>query len=190
MQRNNRYAIDSNVPQGPYKPTPPPMYPPPPSVVGYSNQLRPAQINPWDTITTEPRTSHFQLFNVPDDSNASEVFDPSTTNETIDRAYNTWSYECNGCKTMIKGIRYNCLVCVDFDLCGNCNSAGVHSHHNMVKIVNPNETRPFVFPWTKVAARMDKSNNNDYPSKRHSKRASVKRDTIFDQCYDGSCNDY
>jgi hypothetical protein len=36
--------------------------------------------------------------------------------------------------TPIRGIRYMCSVCGDYDLCENCEQAGVHAHHPMLKV--------------------------------------------------------
>merc|ERR1712173_119020 len=44
---------------------------------------------------------------------------------------------CDGCEmTPIKGTRYKCLVCADFDLCALCESEGKHPQHNMIKLPN------------------------------------------------------
>jgi hypothetical protein len=34
----------------------------------------------------------------------------------------------------IRGIRFMCSVCSNYDLCENCEKAGVHMHHPMLKI--------------------------------------------------------
>ena len=41
---------------------------------------------------------------------------------------------CDGC-TMdpIRGIRYKCLECPDFDLCNKCHSEEVHMQHKMMR---------------------------------------------------------
>jgi hypothetical protein len=37
---------------------------------------------------------------------------------------------CDGCgANPLKGNRWKCITCTDFDLCGNCHSANIHSHH-------------------------------------------------------------
>lgn len=44
-------------------------------------------------------------------------------------------YTCDNCETSpIKGIRYKCSQCPDFDLCQACESKGAHSHHTFLKI--------------------------------------------------------
>merc|ERR1712236_93137 len=50
---------------------------------------------------------------------------------------------CDSCeKTPSEGCRYKCVVLYDFDLCGNCEAAGRHPGHNMMRIANPE----MVFP--------------------------------------------
>jgi len=67
---------------------------------------------------------------------------------------------CDSCeKTPIDGYRYKCVVCDDFDLCGNCEAAGRHPGHNMMRIANPE----MVFPQRlfkrihKMQERVEKS---------------------------------
>lgn len=46
---------------------------------------------------------------------------------------------CNNCLVApLMGFRYKCLVCVDYDLCENCEMKHVHSEHMMVRIPNDN----------------------------------------------------
>jgi len=46
--------------------------------------------------------------------------------------------ECDGCSCApIKGIRYKCSVCHDYDLCEVCEAKGTHPEHPMVKIRQP-----------------------------------------------------
>lgn len=42
---------------------------------------------------------------------------------------------CDGCDmTPIRGIRFMCSVCANFDLCESCERVGIHSHHPMLKV--------------------------------------------------------
>lgn len=46
---------------------------------------------------------------------------------------------CDGCNASpIRGLRYKCAVCPDFDLCSNCESKGIHAvDHPMLKMHAP-----------------------------------------------------
>ena len=44
---------------------------------------------------------------------------------------------CDVCETVVKGIRYKCSVCPDYDLCATCEAKGHHSEHVMLKIRKP-----------------------------------------------------
>lgn len=47
---------------------------------------------------------------------------------------------CDGCEASpIKGPRFKCMVCPDYDLCQGCENKGLHSEHNMVKLMKPGE---------------------------------------------------
>ena len=48
-------------------------------------------------------------------------------------------YQCDGCgQAPIKGIRYHCLQCEDYDLCQDCYDKGTHQrekdHNNFQQI--------------------------------------------------------
>lgn len=45
---------------------------------------------------------------------------------------------CDNCeKSPIIGVRYKCAECPNFDLCADCEDAGVHSHHTFLKVKIP-----------------------------------------------------
>ena len=41
---------------------------------------------------------------------------------------------CNRCRVSIRGFRYKCFQCPDFNLCGKCETAGVHPEHSMIRV--------------------------------------------------------
>jgi len=49
---------------------------------------------------------------------------------------------CDGCDKPIKGYRYKCVVCDDYDLCSSCEAAGRHPGHNMMRIASPDVVWP------------------------------------------------
>merc|ERR1712233_235666 len=44
---------------------------------------------------------------------------------------------CDGCEGPVLGPRYKCLICPDFDLCGNCEARGLHVQHKMIRLAAP-----------------------------------------------------
>ena len=44
---------------------------------------------------------------------------------------------CDGCEGSVRGIRYKCKTCEDYDLCSRCYKHGIHSQHRMHKIEQP-----------------------------------------------------
>ena len=41
---------------------------------------------------------------------------------------------CDGCKGTVKGFRYKCFQCPDYDLCGKCETAGLHPDHTFIRL--------------------------------------------------------
>lgn len=48
---------------------------------------------------------------------------------------------CDICEKGIYGHRYKCVTCRDFDLCPECEKAGGHPHHMMLRITTPRTTQ-------------------------------------------------
>jgi hypothetical protein len=44
---------------------------------------------------------------------------------------------CDRCDGEVRGHRYKCLLCADYDLCEACERTGHHSEHAMMRIVTP-----------------------------------------------------
>lgn len=47
---------------------------------------------------------------------------------------------CDVCDENIKGIRYKCTTCLDYDLCSTCEGKGLHSEHEMMRIATPRQS--------------------------------------------------
>jgi len=45
--------------------------------------------------------------------------------------------DCDGCQTRIKGLRYKCSTCPDYDLCESCMNKKVHSEHTFTTLSKP-----------------------------------------------------
>jgi hypothetical protein len=44
---------------------------------------------------------------------------------------------CDTCNGPVRGIRYKCMTCFDFDLCSACQKQGKHSQHVKICIFEP-----------------------------------------------------
>jgi formate dehydrogenase maturation protein FdhE len=53
--------------------------------------------------------------------------------ETVEHLY----VRCDKCRQEVRGVRYKCKICPDFDLCRTCKQAGQHSKHEFEAIVKP-----------------------------------------------------
>jgi len=49
---------------------------------------------------------------------------------------------CDGCENAIRGYRYKCVVCPDYDLCSCCEIKKIHPQHLMLRIPTPTHS-----PW-------------------------------------------
>ncbi|CAH1777465.1 unnamed protein product [Owenia fusiformis] len=52
---------------------------------------------------------------------------------------------CDGCQGSVKGARYKCVQCPDYDLCNECSAKGLHSEHEMIRFCQP-VSWPFMGP--------------------------------------------
>lgn len=46
---------------------------------------------------------------------------------------------CDGCEQGIRGSRFKCCVCADYDLCVVCEGSGVHTEHPMIRVSLPEQ---------------------------------------------------
>ncbi len=44
---------------------------------------------------------------------------------------------CDGCQGEVRGYRYYCIQCADYDLCFKCEAAGFHPHHILIRLSGP-----------------------------------------------------
>lgn len=51
--------------------------------------------------------------------------------------------QCDGCDCEIRGYRYKCIECPDFDLCFSCEMKKMHGDHMMIRIVKPLDVSVF-----------------------------------------------
>ncbi|XP_064637151.1 sequestosome-1-like [Lineus longissimus] len=52
---------------------------------------------------------------------------------------------CDGCEGSVRGVRFKCKVCPDYDLCRKCKRQGKHPEHPMTAI-----RKPMPHPWAGV----------------------------------------
>merc|ERR1712029_256077 len=76
---------------------------------------------------------------------------------------------CDGCDGQVKGFRYKCMVCPDYDLCGTCEAKNIHPGHNMIRIASPETIYPrhFMNRLHRMSKRAG-SCNGDYENTRPS----------------------
>lgn len=73
---------------------------------------------------------------------------------------------CEGRSNCITGVRYKCLVCDDYDLCGNCESSPFNKHdytHPMIKIKTSPYHRPHFTSFTRSCPFTAKKSESSQP---------------------------
>ncbi|CAI2352007.1 unnamed protein product [Caenorhabditis sp. 36 PRJEB53466] len=74
---------------------------------------------------------------------------------------------CDGCRQHIRGHRFMCSVCHDYDLCATCEAKGTHPEHTMYRIVRPAGIADADAPWwlkkeaAAAAVKLDVMKQND-----------------------------
>lgn len=54
---------------------------------------------------------------------------------------------CDGCSGVVQGFRYRCVACPDYDLCGACETKGMHKEHKMIRLPKPQDPGAPKFFW-------------------------------------------
>merc|ERR1712018_799538 len=83
---------------------------------------------------------------------------------------------CDSCDGSINGFRYKCMVCPDYDLCGGCESKGIHPGHNMIRIASPESTWPrhFMNRLNRLSARAASRCHSEQDQSRGSRGFSAR----------------
>jgi len=89
------------------------------------------------------------------------------TNNTSTNAEVVHFAICDNCQSRIKGIRYKCATCADYDLCQNCSALNIHSHHLFSKIERPCASAR----WTSCPVP-----RKSFPQKNSEERTSSKQE--------------
>jgi len=98
-----------------------------------SNNLLPLFNNICSNLTSSTSSSSSS-------SSTSSAKSTSTSNANCNAAFDEIhiGVMCDGCQSSIRGIRYKCSVCPDFDLCQSCEAKGSHdSNHPLLKMLKP-----------------------------------------------------
>jgi sequestosome 1 len=53
---------------------------------------------------------------------------------------------CDGCNGPVKGKRYKCMTCPDYDLCETCEGKNIHPEHELLRITAPRSWRSHIPP--------------------------------------------
>ncbi|XP_064489298.1 sequestosome-1-like isoform X2 [Ornithodoros turicata] len=56
---------------------------------------------------------------------------------------------CDMCESEVRGARYKCLQCEDYDMCETCYGKKTHEQHDMLKLVNPSSRPIWAFPGSR-----------------------------------------
>lgn len=83
---------------------------------------------------------------------------------------------CDGCNCAIRGYRYKCIECPDYDLCFSCEMKKIHGDHMMLRIVKPLE-RPFNRHFLKAMLKQRCRDSCD--DKDKDKRARGRHSSAF-----------
>ena len=94
-------------------------------------------INMAQTENTENESSDTEMeaSNVESRSSDTEMESPDTECRNPNTETYTGRYGCNECQELpIKGDRFHCNTCDDYDLCHKCHTEGVHDQHTKTRM--------------------------------------------------------
>lgn len=84
---------------------------------------------------------------------------------------------CDVCDQEIRGVRYKCLQCENYDLCGPCHGRKVHEEHDLLKLVNPGIRPVWSFPgWKRLWRHCGNSRRGGCPVQGGSHRMAHRPD--------------
>lgn len=95
---------------------------------------------------------------------------------------------CDGCECEIRGYRYKCIECPDFDLCFQCEMKKLHGDHMMIRIVKPLD-RPFNRHYLKAMMKQRCSFREGCEGKDKEKRARHRNENSAFVTFDDIMSD-
>uniref|UniRef100_A0A1I8BDI1 ZZ-type domain-containing protein n=1 Tax=Meloidogyne hapla TaxID=6305 RepID=A0A1I8BDI1_MELHA len=82
---------------------------------------------------------------------------------------------CDGCHKEIRGRRYKCLICPDFDLCHLCEQKNEHFGHAMMRLVTPTTLLPDFLKARFENQQVQQANTSQNASTSQQSNSSQKR---------------
>ena len=90
-----------------------------------------------DVPMNPPPTPSPPVLDEPDAPNDRNEPDPSAHEEYLRDPPLHQNISCDWCQSRVRGRRYKCLQCPDFDLCATCFGKELHAHHVFVLVRTP-----------------------------------------------------
>ncbi|ESO01230.1 hypothetical protein HELRODRAFT_174776 [Helobdella robusta] len=79
----------------------------------------------------------FKIFIEVDPTDAAEKSEPQKSNLKQQKKELHPNITCDGCEGEVRGTRYKCTVCPNYDLCEACKATGLHEEHEMKAFEKP-----------------------------------------------------